>query len=171
MSRYDREYEDYLEEQYLNQNIDKEDEKIDIEDIINRYFNKETLKEYTNKDNKEYLEFLFQKHVLDNKDKDSQKNEKKINYLDLLKNTYFQKQTSTKDKINYFLLYLKNKYSVISGEVLYTVFNNVKNKEENYMTSSDYKNFILMNFNKETIDLNNEEEQKLFSDILFELFD
>ena len=171
MSRYDREYEDYLEEQYLNQNIDKEDEKIDIEDIINRYFNKETLKEYTNKDNKEYLEFLFQKHVLDNKDKDLQKNEKKINYLDLLKNAYFQKQTSTKDKINYFLLYLKNKYSVISGEVLYTVFNNVKNKEENNMTPSDYKNFILMNFNKETIDLNNEEEQKLFSDILFELFD
>ena len=39
------------------------------------------------------------------------------------------------------------------------------------MTQSDYKNFILMNFNKETINLNNDEENKIFYDLLLELYD
>ena len=170
MSRYDREMEDYLEEEYLKQNIDSETEKEDIEYIINKYFNKQTIKEYTNKDNKEYLDFLFQKINTDKKDNDTPKHEQKYKYLNQIKKTYFQKQTNTKDKIDYFILYLKNKYCVISGEVLYSVFNSTKNKEENNMTENDYKNFILMNFNKETINLNNTEERKIFSDLLLELF-
>ena len=170
MSRYDREMEDYLEEEYLKQNIDSETEKEDIEYIINKYFNKQTIKEYTNKDNKEYLDFLFQKINSDKKDNDTPKHEQKYKYLNQIKKTYFQKQTTTKDKIDYFILYLKNKYCVISGEVLYSFFNSTKNKEENNMTANDYKNFILMNFNKETINLNNTEERKIFSDLLLELF-
>ena len=170
MSRYDREMEDYLEEEYLKQNIDSETEKEDIEYIINKYFNKQTIKEYTNKDNKEYLDFLFQKINTDKKDNDTPKHEQKYKYLNQIKKTYFQKQTNTKDKIDYFILYLKNKYCVISGEVLYSFFNSSKNKEENNMTANDYKNFILMNFNKETINLNNTEERKIFSDLLLELF-
>ena len=170
MSRYDREIEDYLEEEYLKQNIDSETEKEDIEYIINKYFNKQTIKEYTNKDNKEYLDFLFQKINSDKKDNDTPKHEQKYKYLNQIKKTYFQKQTTTKDKIDYFILYLKNKYCVISGEVLYSFFNSTKNKEENNMTANDYKNFILMNFNKETINLNNTEERKIFSDLLLELF-
>ena len=169
MSRYDKEYEDYLEEEYLNQNF--ENEKEAIEDIINKYFDKETIKEYTNKDNKEYLEFLFQKIIKEDKEKNTKKYEQKNKYLDLLKKTYFQKQSSTKDKINYLIFYLKNKYTVITGEILYSFFNNEKNKDENNMTQSDYKNFILMNFNKETINLNNDEEYKIFYDLLSELFD
>ena len=172
MSRYDKEYEDFLEEEYLNQNLENENEK--IEDIINNYFNKETIEEYTNKDNKEYLDFLFQKIIKDDKEKNTKKFEQKNKYLDLLKNTFFQNQSSTKDKINYLIFYLKYKYSVITGEILYSFFsNNDKNKDENEndMTPSDYKNFILMNFNKETINLNNDEENKIFLNLLMELFD
>ena len=170
MSKYDNEYEDYLEEEYLNQNLENEDEK--IEDIINDYFNKETIKEYTNKDNKEYLDFLFQTIIKEDKEKNTKKYEQKNKYLDLLKKAYFQKQSSTKEKINFLIFYLKNKYSVITGEILYSFFNNnEKDKDENSMTQSDYKNFILMNFNKETINLNNDEENKIFYDLLLELYD
>ena len=170
MSKYDNEYEDYLEEEYLNQNLENEDEK--IEDIINDYFNKETIKEYTNKDNKEYLDFLFQTIIKEDKEKNTKKYEQKNKYLDLLKKAYFQKQSSTKEKINFLIFYLKNKYSVITGEILYSFFNNnEKDKDENSMTKSDYKNFILMNFNKETINLNNNEENKILYDLLLELYD
>ena len=170
MSKYDNEYEDYLEEEYLNQNLENEDEKIEY--IINDYFNKETIKEYTNKDNKEYLDFLFQTIIKEDKEKNTKKYEQKNKYLDLLKKAYFQKQSSTKEKINFLIFYLKNKYSVITGEILYSFFNNnEKDKDENSMTQSDYKNFILMNFNKETINLNNDEENKIFYDLLLELYD
>ena len=39
------------------------------------------------------------------------------------------------------------------------------------MSVNDYKNFILMNFNKETINLDNEEDYKKFSKLLFDIVD
>ena len=170
MSRYDRNLEDYLEEEYLNKNIDNELEKDDIENIINEYFDKEKISAYTSKGNKEYLEFLFQKIMKDDKENDTLKYEQKKNYLDLLKKTYFQKQISSKDKIKYLVFYLKNKYSVITGRILYSFFKN-KQKDENNMSEADYKNFILMNFNKETINLIDEEENKNFTNLLMEIIE
>ena len=171
MSKYDKEYEDYLEEDYINRNLDTENEKEELEEIINKYFNKEAIKEYTNKDNKEYLEFLFQKIIRDDKENNTSKYEQKNKILDLLKKASFQKQNSSKDKIDYIIFYLKNKYSIITGKILYSLFNNLKSKDDNNMSVSDYKNFILMNFNKETINLENEEEKENFTNLLLELID
>ena len=171
MSKYDKEYEDYLEEDYINRNLDTENEKEELEEIINKYFNKEAIKEYTNKDNKEYLEFLFQKIIRDDKENNTSKYEQKNKILDLLKKSSFQKQNSSKDKIDYIIFYLKNKYSIITGKILYSLFNNLKSKDDNNMSVSDYKNFILMNFNKETINLENEEEKENFTNLLLELID
>ena len=171
MSKYDKDYEDYLEEEYLNHKIDRDNDNEDIEEIINKYFNKELIKEYTNNDNQEYLDFLFQKIINEDNENNTSKIEQKKDFLDLLKKTYFQKQSSTKDKINYLILYLKNKYSIITGKILYSLFNTDKNKDENNMSESDYKNFILMNFNKETIDLNNEKEKQNFINLLLEIID
>ncbi len=165
MSRYDRNLEDYLEEEYLNKNIDKENEKDDIENIINEYFNKEKISAYTSKGNKEYLEFLFQKIMKDDKENNTLKYEQKKNYLDLLKKTYFQKQISSKDKIKYLVFYLKNKYSIITGRILYHFFRNKQNYENN-MSEADYKNFILINFNKETINLDNNDDFEKFTLLL-----
>ena len=37
------------------------------------------------------------------------------------------------------------------------------------MTISDYTNFILMNFNKETINLNDKDEFKKFNDLMYDI--
>ena len=39
------------------------------------------------------------------------------------------------------------------------------------MSEADYKNFILMNFNKETINLIDEEENKNFTNLLMEIIE
>ena len=171
MSIYDKNLEDYLEEEYLNKSIDDDNEKEDIETIINKYFNRETIKEYTNSNNKEYLDFLFQKIIKDDKENDTLKYEQKNNYLELLKKTYFQNQSTPKDKVNFLIFYLKNKYSVITGKSLYEFFSNIKGDDDENMDENDYKNFILMNFNKETINLNNKEEEETFTNLLIELID
>ena len=171
MSIYDKNLEDYLEEEYLNKSIDVDNEKEDIETIINKYFNRETIKEYTNSNNKEYLDFLFQKIIKDDKENDTLKYEQKNNYLELLKKTYFQNQSTPKDKVNFLIFYLKNKYSVITGKSLYEFFSNIKGDDDENMDENDYKNFILMNFNKETINLNNKEEEETFTNLLIELID
>ena len=41
--------------------------------------------------------------------------------------------------------------------------------DKNNMGETDYKNFILMNFNKETIDLNNEKDENIFKDLMLEI--
>ena len=42
---------------------------------------------------------------------------------------------------------------------MYSLFNDKYNKNESSMTISDYTNFILMNFNKETINSLNQRKQ------------
>ena len=171
MSLYDKTLEDYLEEEYLNKSIDDENEKEDIENIVNKYFDRETIKEYTNSKNKEYLDFLFQKIIKDDKENDTLKYEQKNDYLELLKKIYFQKQSTPKDKVNFLIFYLKNKYSVITGNSLYEFFSNISDDGDESMDGNDYKNFILMNFNKETIDLNNKDEEEMLANLLIELID
>ena len=58
MSKFDRYLEDYLEEDYLNQNIDEVNEKEDIENIINEFFNREKIKPY------DYIWDLFEDILL-----------------------------------------------------------------------------------------------------------
>lgn len=162
MSKYDKEYQDFIEEKILNNYIDDSRDKNSMKNIINEYFDKEKIKEYTSSENKEYLDFILEKILKEDKEKGTNKYEQKKNYLNLIQNSYFQKQKSKSDRINYLILYLKKKYSIITGNILYSLFNDKNNKTENSMSVSDYTNFILMNFNKETINLNDKDEFKKF---------
>lgn len=166
MSKYDKEYQDFIEEKILNNYIDDSRDKNSIKNIINEYFDKEKIKEYTSSENKEYLDFILEKILKEDKEKGTNKYEQKKNYLNLIQNSYFQKQKSKSDRINYLILYLKKKYSIITGNILYSLFNDKNNKTENSMSVSDYTNFILMNFNKETINLNDKDEFKKFFDLM-----
>ena len=175
MSKYDKEYQDYVEEEYLNQYISDEMENNEgLEEIINENFDRNKIYKYTCNENKDYLNFIFDKIKKEDEEKGTNNYEQKKNYLNLIKNTYFQKQHSKSEKINYLIYYLKNKYSILTGNILYSLFNNdneKKNENESNMSVNDYKNFILMNFNKETINLDNEEDYKKFSKLLFDIVD
>ena len=175
MSKYDKEYQDYVEEEYLNQYISDEMENNEgLEEIINENFDRNKIYKYTSNENKDYLNFIFDKIKKEDEEKGTNNYEQKKNYLNLIKNTYFQKQHSKSEKINYLIYYLKNKYSILTGNILYSLFNNdneKKNENESNMSVNDYKNFILMNFNKETINLDNEEDYKKFSKLLFDIVD
>ena len=52
MSKYDKEYQDYIEEKILNNNIYESKEKTIIKNIINENFDREKIKEYTSGENK-----------------------------------------------------------------------------------------------------------------------
>ena len=166
MSKYDKEYQDFLEEKILNNYINNDEENDEIKNIINKYFDRDTIKEYTYEENLEYLDFILDKILKGDKEKGTNKYEQKSNYLNLIKNNYFQNQKSKTDKIDYLIYYLKNKYSVVTGNVLYTLFKDKNDKFENAMTINDYKEFILMNFNKETINLDDNEDFEKFSFLL-----
>ena len=166
MSKYDKEYQDFLEEKILNNYINNDEENDEIKNIINKYFDRDTIKEYTYEENIEYLDFILDKILKDDKENGTNKYEQKNNYLNLIKNNYFQNQKSKTDKIDYLIYYLKNKYSVVTGNVLYTLFKDKNDKFENAMTINDYKDFILMNFNKETINLDDNEDFEKFSFLL-----
>ena len=166
MSKYDKEYQDFLEEKILNNYINNDEENDEIKNIINKYFDRDTIKEYIYEENLEYLDFILDKILKDDKEKGTNKYEQKSNYLNLIKNNYFQNQKSKTDKIDYLIYYLKNKYSVVTGNVLYTLFKDKNDKFENAMTINDYKDFILMNFNKETINLDDNEDFEKFRFLL-----
>ena len=172
MSKYDKDYQDFIEEKILNNQFDdniKENEK--IKDIINEYFDKETITEYTYEENMEYLNFLLDKILKEDKMKGTNKYEQKNNYLNLIENHYFQNQKSNSDKIDYLIFYLKNNYSIITGNILYSLFKDKINKNENSMTINDYKDFILMNFNKETVNLDDNDDFQKFSLLLKDIMD
>lgn len=166
MSKFDKEYQDYIEEKILNKCLKDDEENNTIENLINEYFDRDKIMENTYSENKEYLEFILDKIENDDKENKTNKFEQKNNYLELIQNTYFQNQKSKSDKLNYLILYLKKKYTIISGNILYSLF---KDKNENNMTVHDYKNFILMNFNKETINLNDDDELKNFRALMNEI--
>ena len=114
----------------------------------------------------EYLDFILDKICKDDKENGTNKFEQKNNYLNLIKNHYFQNQKRNSDKIDYLIYYLKNKYSVVTANILYSLFKDKNDKFENAMTIDDYKDFILMNFNKETINLENNEDFEKFTFLL-----
>ena len=101
MSKYDKEYQDYIEEKILNNYIDGSREKNSIKNIINEYFDREKIKDYTSRENKEYLDFILEKILEEDKEMGTNKFEQKKNYLNLIQNSYFQKQKSKSEKINY----------------------------------------------------------------------
>ena len=166
MSKYDKDYQDYLEEKILNNYIDENEENEDIEIIINENFGRDKIKEYTNEENMEYLDFILDKILKEDKEKKKNKYKQKNKYLNLIKRKYFQNQKTKSDKIDYLINYLKYKYSIITGNILYSLFRDKNDKFENAMTISDYKNFILINFSKETINLDNNDDFEKFTLLL-----
>ena len=166
MSKYDKDYQDFLEEKILNNYIDENEENEDIEIIINENFGRDKIKEYTNEENMEQLDFILDKILKEDKEKRTNKYEQKNKYLNLIKSKYFQNQKTKSDKIDYLINYLKYKYSIITGNILYSLFRDKNDKFENAMTISDYKNFILINFNKETINLDNNDDFEKFTLLL-----
>ncbi len=166
MSKYDKDYQDFLEEKILNNYIDENEENEDIEIIINENFGRDKIKEYTNEENMEYLDFILDKILKEDKEKRTNKYEQKNKYLNLIKSKYFQNQKTKSDKIDYLINYLKYKYSIITGNILYYLFRDKNDKFENAMTISDYNNFILINFNKETINLDNNDDFEKFTLLL-----
>ena len=107
MSKYDKEYQDYVEEEYLNQYISDEMENNEgLEEIINENFDRNKIYKYTSNENKDYLNFIFDKIKKEDEEKGTNNYEQKNNYLNLIKNTYFQKQNSKSEKINYLIYYL-----------------------------------------------------------------
>ena len=151
MSKYDKDYQDFLEEKILNNYIDENEENEDIEIIINENFGRDKIKEYTNEENMEYLDFILDKILKEDKEKRTNKYEQKNKYLNLIKSKFFQNQKTKSDKIDYLINYLKYKYSIITGNILYSLFRDKNDKFENAMTISDYKNFILINFSQKHI--------------------
>ena len=107
MSKYDKEYQDFLEEKILNNYINNDEENDEIKNIINKYFDRDTIKEYTYEENIEYLDFILDKILKDDKENGTNKYEQKNNYLNLIKNNYFQNQKSKTDKIDYNILNLQ----------------------------------------------------------------
>ena len=107
MSKYDKEYQDFLEEKILNNYINNDEENDEIKNIINKYFDRDTIKEYTYEENIEYLDFILDKILKNDKEKGTNKYEQKNNYLNLIKNNYFQNQKSKTDKIDYNILNLQ----------------------------------------------------------------
>ena len=166
MSKYDKDYQDFLEEKILNTFINENEESEDIDNIINENFDRYKIKEYTNEDNMEYLDFILDKILKDDKEKRINKYEQKNNYLNLIRSKFFHNQKSKSEKIDYLIYYLKYKYSIITGNILYSLFRDKNDKFENSMTINDYKNFILINFNKETINLDNNDDFEKFTLLL-----
>ena len=106
MSKYDKDYQDFLEEKILNNYIDENEENEDIEIIINENFGRDKIKEYTNEENMEYLDFILDKILKEDKEKRTNKYEQKNKYLNLIKSKYFQNQKTKSDKIDYLINYL-----------------------------------------------------------------
>ena len=61
MSKFDKEYQDYIEEKILNKCLKDDEENNTIKNLINEYFDKDKIMENTYSENKEYLEFILDK--------------------------------------------------------------------------------------------------------------
>ena len=104
MSKYDKEYQDCVEEEYLNQYISDEMENNEgLEEIINENFDRNKIYKYTSNENKDYLNFIFDKIKKEDEEKGTNNYEQKNNYLNLIKNTYFQNQSDRYEVYDYCL--------------------------------------------------------------------
>ena len=76
----------------------------------------------------------------------------------------FAKLKNKEEKTIFLIDYFKNKYGVLNGKLLKMFFDIFI--EENPLTENDYKHFVIYNFNKETINLCNEEEKQIVQKVI-----
>ena len=141
MSRFD-DLED--DDSFLNVNFKNNEQ---IEKVISTHYKDNKIKELIT-ENQEYFDILIEKC-----------GKEKINFENI-EEVLFAKLKNKEEKTIFLIDYFKNKYGVLNGKLLKMFFDIFI--EENPLTENDYKHFIIYNFNKETINLCNEEEKQIF---------
>ena len=151
MSKFDRYLEDYLEEDYLNQNIDEVNEKEDIENIINEYFNREKIKSYTDPNN---INFEFKPKI----------NFYETDYITIDINEYDETIGEIFFNVEGFE---KQLHFRLNGEAIDEVLINLQLEVDNLGEAKDrYFGFLLFKNNENSITTIGLDEKMVHNDIL-----
>ena len=145
MSRFD-DLED--DDSFLNVNFKNNEQ---IEKVISTHYKDNKIKELIT-ENQEYFDILIEKC-----------GKEKINFENI-EEVLFSKLKNKEEKTIFLIDYFKNKYGVLNGKLLKMFFDIFI--EENPLTENDYKHFVIYNFNKETINLCNEEEKQIVQKVI-----
>ena len=145
MSRFD-DLED--DDSFLNVNFKNNEQ---IKKVISTHYKDNELKELIT-ENQEYFDILIEKC-----------GKETINFENI-EEVLFAKLKNKEEKTIFLIDYFKNKYGVLNGKLLKMFFDIFI--EENPSTDNDYKHFIIYNFNKETINLCNEEEKQIVQKVI-----
>ena len=145
MSRFD-DLED--DDSFLNVNFKNNEQ---IKKVISTHYKDNELKELIT-ENQEYFDILIEKC-----------GKETINFENI-EEVLFGKLKNKQEKTIFLIDYFKNKYGVLNGKLLKMFFDIFI--EENPLTENDYKHFVIYNFNKETINLCNEEEKQIFQKVI-----
>lgn len=145
MSRFD-DLED--DDSFLNVNFKNNEQ---IKKVISTHYKDNKLKELIT-ENQEYFDILIEKC-----------GKETINFENI-EEVLFAKLKNKEEKTIFLIDYFKNKYGVLNGKLLKMFFDIFI--EENPLTENDYKHFVIYNFNKETINLCNEEEKQIIQKVI-----
>ena len=152
MSRFDSNFDD-KEEKYIYEKIDDDDNNI-IENIINENFDLRKLSKEIEKENENYFNFL-----INNIKNNSINNISKNDLFDKIKNIMFENCKNLEEQIQFMINYLKYEYGVIDAKNLKKFFEEFTNEDE-FIPLNELEKLILKNFNKSTINLKNNIEEK-----------
>ena len=145
MSRFD-DLED--DDSFLNVNFKNNEQ---IKKVISTHYKDNKLKELIT-ESQEYFDILIEKC-----------GKETINFENI-EEVLFAKLKNKEEKTIFLIDYFKNKYGVLNGKLLKMFFDIFI--EENPLTENDYKHFVIYNFNKETINLCNEEEKQIIQKVI-----
>ncbi len=161
MSRFDSNFDD-KEEKYIYEKIDDDDNNI-IENIINENFDLRKLSKEIEKENENYFNFL-----INNIKNNSINNISKNDLFDKIKNIMFENCKNLEEQIQFMINYLKYEYGVIDAKNLKKFFEEFTNEDE-FIPLNELEKLILKNFNKSTINLKNNDEEKKIHKLLIEI--
>ena len=161
MSRFDSNFDD-KEEKYIYEKIDDDDNNI-IENIINENFDLRKLSKEIEKENENYFNFL-----INNIKNNSINNISKNDLFDKIKNIMFENCKNLEEQIQFMINYLKYEYGVIDAKNLKKFFEEFTNEDE-FIPLNELEKLILKNFNKSTINLKNNDEEKKIYKLLIEI--
>ena len=161
MSRFDSNFDD-KEEKYIYEKIDDDDNNI-IENIINENFDLRKLSKEIEKENENYFNFL-----INNIKNNSINNISKNDLFDKIKNIMFENCKNLEEQIQFMINYLKYEYGVIDAKNLKKFFEEFTNEDE-FIPLNELEKLILKNFNKSTINLKNNDEEKKIYKLLLEI--
>ena len=161
MSRFDDNFDD-KEEKYIYENIDDDNINI-IENIINENFDLRKFSKEIKKENENYFNFL-----INNIKNDSINNIGENDLFDKIKNFMFQNCKNLEEQIQFMINYLKYEYGVIDAKNLKKFFEEFTNEDE-FIPLNELEKLILKNFNKSTINLKNNIEEKKAYKLLIEI--